>query len=84
MIHRSGIGTERALNTVNLQLVSFGLAILLGVVAFGLMKYTADEYDKWYEQHGVVVNPQRLPVGALSVVLIGLSVAAFTVSVMAG
>jgi ABC-type nickel/cobalt efflux system permease component RcnA len=34
---------------VTLQSISFGLAILLGIIAFALVKHTADEFDKWYE-----------------------------------
>lgn len=34
---------------MTLQSISFGLAILLGIIAFALVKHTADEFDKWYE-----------------------------------
>ncbi len=34
---------------VTLQIISFGLAVFLGLLAFGLVKRTADEFDRWYE-----------------------------------
>ena len=34
---------------MDIELISFLLANGLGVVCFGLVKYTADEFDRWYD-----------------------------------
>ncbi len=34
---------------MDIQMLSFYLAIIVGAVCFGLVKYTADEFDRWYE-----------------------------------
>ena len=33
---------------MDIQMVSFALALVVGVVCFGLVKHTADEFDRWY------------------------------------
>jgi hypothetical protein len=33
---------------MDIQIVSFALALVVGVVCFGLVKHTADEFDRWY------------------------------------
>ena len=34
---------------MDIQLISFVLALVVAGVCFGLVKYTADEFDRWYE-----------------------------------
>ena len=45
---------------MDIQVISFALAIVVGVVCFGLVKYTADEFDRWYDQPGATVTT-RVP-----------------------
>jgi hypothetical protein len=35
---------------MDIHVISFVLAIVVGVLCFGLVKHTADEFDRWYEQ----------------------------------
>lgn len=35
---------------MDIQLLSFVLALVLGLICFGLVKHTADEFDRWYEE----------------------------------
>jgi hypothetical protein len=41
---------------MDIQIVSFVLAIIVGVVCFGLVKHTADEFDRWYEEPGTLTR----------------------------
>ena len=41
---------------MDIQLFSFIFAIVLGVLCFGLVKYTADEFDRWYEGTGEAIS----------------------------
>ncbi len=34
---------------MDIQLISFVLAVVVGALCFGLVKHTADEFDQWYE-----------------------------------
>ena len=46
-----------------LQLISFGLAVLIGLAAYLLVKRTTDEFDRWYtgEPHRpLTANPVTL------------------------
>lgn len=49
---------------MDIQVLSFGLAVLLGVLCFGLVKHTADEFDRWYLEP----RPLKIPafVGAIA------------------
>ncbi len=61
---------------MTLQIISFALAILLAVLAFGLMKHTADEFDRWYEEEAARSLVSRIPVGLvgmLSMVAFGIA-----------
>lgn len=51
---------------MNLELLSFGLAVLLGLMAFALVKHTADEFDRWYDAEARPVRRLRLPVALVS------------------
>ncbi len=55
---------------MNLELVSFGLAMLLGVLAFGLVKHTADEFDRWYDEEARPVRAMRVPLVLVSLVVV--------------
>jgi hypothetical protein len=33
---------------MDIQMISFVLALVVGVVCFALVKHTADEFDRWY------------------------------------
>jgi len=33
---------------MDIQMVSFVLAVVVGIVCFALVKHTADEFDRWY------------------------------------
>jgi hypothetical protein len=35
---------------MDIQVISFVLAVVVGVLCFGLVKHTADEFDRWYEE----------------------------------
>ena len=41
---------------MDIQLFSFVFAVVLGIVCFGLVKYTADEFDRWYEGSGEKIS----------------------------
>jgi hypothetical protein len=54
---------------MDIQLISFALALVVGAVCFGLVKYTADEFDRWYEKpasRGLI----RIPAVIVSVVAV--------------
>ncbi len=55
---------------MDIQILSFGLALLVGLVCFGLVRYTADEFDRWYEPPRHVAI--RVP-AAISALIIGLT-----------
>lgn len=59
---------------MTLQSLSFGLAVLLGLIAFGLVKHTADEFDKWYEPENDGLR-LRLPTALVGVVIAVLGAA---------
>ncbi len=37
-------------SAMNLEVLSYSLALVLGGLCFYLVKRTADEFDRWYEQ----------------------------------
>ena len=41
---------------MDIQLFSFIFAIVLGILCFGLVKYTADEFDRWYDGSGEKIS----------------------------
>lgn len=57
-----------------LQVISLVLAIVIGIVAFGLVKCTADEFDRWYEGDELRQNFLKgLPAGLIVSVLVTFS-----------
>jgi hypothetical protein len=56
---------------MDIQLFSFVFAVVLGIVCFGLVKYTADEFDRWYEGTGEAIS-LKVPavVGTLATFLV--------------
>jgi hypothetical protein len=38
------------MNDQTVTYVAYGLALLVGAICFLLVKHTADEFDRWYEQ----------------------------------
>jgi hypothetical protein len=64
---------------MTLESLSFGLAVLLGLIAFGLMKHTADEFDRWYEDQANGIR-LRVPVAAFSMLAIAILGAAYLVT----
>lgn len=55
---------------MDLELVSYVLAIALGAVCWALVKHTADEYDRWYEQPRFAGLALRVPAAVISVLVI--------------
>ncbi|MBX3062117.1 MAG: hypothetical protein KF726_04025 [Anaerolineae bacterium] len=55
---------------MDLELVTYVLAIVLGAVCWALVKHTADEYDRWYEQPRFAGLAMRVPAAAVSVVVV--------------
>ena len=54
-----------------LQIISFVLAVVIGAVAFWLVKHTADEFDRWYEGDELRHTALKgLPVGLVVSVLV--------------
>ncbi len=54
---------------MDIQTLSFVLALVVGVICFALVKHTADEFDRWYEQ-----PPQpsrRMPTAFISAIVVG-------------
>jgi len=60
---------------VDIQIISFWLAIVVGALCFGLVKHTADEFDRWYEGKGESIT-LRVPAA------IGMIVVAAIVGVL--
>lgn len=60
---------------MSLEAISFGLAIVLGLIAFGLVKHTADQFDKWYEDEADGKR-LRMPVAAFGVLAVVIAGAA--------
>jgi hypothetical protein len=57
---------------MDIEIVAYVLAIALGVVCWLLVKHTADEYDRWYEQPRFFAVPIRVPAAVISLlVLVG-------------
>lgn len=46
---------------MNLEIISFALALLVGGICFFLVKRTADEFDRWYTGEGQALA-LRVPV----------------------
>jgi hypothetical protein len=60
----------RGVALIDIQLLSFGLAILVGVICFALVKQTADEFDRWYEEPKRLTL--RIPAIVVSLAIVGL------------
>jgi len=56
---------------MDIQLVSFGLALLVGAITFGLVKLTTDEFDRWYVDDEYRQTALRIPPVVASVAIIG-------------
>ena len=63
---------------MDIQLISFSLALVVGALCFGLVKYTADEFDRWYEGPASH-RPLRVP--AVIVSLIAVCAVAFGMTI---
>lgn len=56
---------------LTLSYLSFGLALVVGILCYLLVKRTADEFDRWYEQPRV--RALHFPAAGLSLLaVIGL------------
>ncbi len=55
---------------MDLEVISYVLALVLGAVCFILVKRTADEYDRWYEEPRFRALAVRVPAAAVSFVAI--------------
>ena len=55
---------------MDIQLISFILAIVLGIVCYGLVKYTADEFDRWYDEQPAAPAKPRIPIAAISIIAV--------------
>jgi hypothetical protein len=43
---------------MDIQVFSFVLAIVVGLLCFALVKRTADEFDRWYDKAGLLARLQ--------------------------
>lgn len=48
--------------------VAYGLALVLGLICFLLVKHTADEFDRWYEMPSAPIRAVRLPLAVISLI----------------
>ena len=55
---------------MSIEILSYILAIVVGLVCFGLVKHTADEFDRWYEQPRFVRPTIRVPLAVVSVLVV--------------
>ncbi len=61
---------------MDIQLISFCLALVVGALCFGLVKYTADEFDRWYEEPSSR-RALRVPAVVVSVIAVLAAFLAF-------
>jgi len=47
---------------MDIQLLSFILAIVVASMCFGLVKFTADEFDRWYDEPHIEPIPTAIRV----------------------
>lgn len=52
---------------MDLEVISYVLALVLGAVCYILVKRTADEYDRWYEEPRFRAMALRVPAAAVSI-----------------
>ncbi|MBX3083655.1 MAG: hypothetical protein KF716_18625 [Anaerolineae bacterium] len=52
---------------MDLEVISYVLALVLGTVCYILVKRTADEYDRWYEQPRFHALATKVPAAAVSI-----------------
>jgi hypothetical protein len=57
---------------MDIEVISYILALIVGGLSFALVKHTADEYDRWYEQP-TVRGTLRVRTAMLSIALVGTS-----------
>jgi heme/copper-type cytochrome/quinol oxidase subunit 2 len=55
---------------MDLEVISYLFALILGVVCYTLVKHTADEYDRWYEQPRFHALALKVPAAAVSVLVV--------------
>ena len=53
---------------MDIQTLSFVLALVVGGLCFALVKHTADEFDRWYEQPSQ--PSRRMPTALISTLLV--------------
>ena len=62
------------LDNQTLKIISFLLAVLIGVVAFGLVKRTGDEFDRYYEGDELRLNLLKsFPAGLIVSLLVAFA-----------
>jgi hypothetical protein len=54
---------------VDIQLISFCLALAVGTLCFALVKYTSDEFDRWYEDPDSL-RVLRVPAAIVSLIVV--------------
>jgi hypothetical protein len=64
---------------MDIQLVSFGLALLVGAITFGLVKHTTDEFDRWYTDDEYRQSALHIPPVLASVAIVGCVLILFAV-----
>jgi hypothetical protein len=52
---------------MDIQIVSFILALVVGFVCFALVRHTADEFDRWYTDSAPRLVSRR-PIAVLSAI----------------
>ena len=53
---------------MDIQTLSFVLALVVGGICFALVKHTADEFDRWYKEP---VRPaRRMPAALISALVV--------------
>ncbi len=55
---------------MDIQLLSFILAIVLGIVCYGLVKYTADEFDRWYDEQPAAPAKPHISIAPISLIAV--------------
>ncbi len=63
---------------MDIQTLSFVLALVVGVVCFALVKHTADEFDRWYEEPKPLAR--RIPIALVSAIIVGAAAFLFNLT----
>ncbi|MCC7449367.1 MAG: hypothetical protein IT324_18255 [Anaerolineae bacterium] len=53
---------------MDVQTISFVLALVVGGLCFALVKHTADEFDRWYEEPAQPAR--RVPTALISTLIV--------------